>query len=510
MPLDAAYQQAVLNSTIESLFLEAGNSFTMLLFSGGVELSGNGYARGVISATTNASDADENGNCTLRLETDDPFEATGSGLSWSQIEIRNSDATEVVFPKFTYPGSISAGERRKVAYVFGLPRQRYLTTQAEIQTALDDDATTGDAVEIASGDIVLTSPIEYGNTTGNTKVCGDLVGRGKGEPYPIAQPNRGNYTNLVVPSTTKTAEQSAILYTRLYSKLRSMLISGKYADQAESVAKLPIGLDMRWVSGGVGKITASDLFFYWMEIGIRLAKNSNELNCDESTWTNLNFRNCDVCVQTNSVQTMGHVFRDMYVGSSDTVFDVHGGGNIKVDNLLIQDSATTIIHHRSDTPNQFGPNNAGWVIDFLKLDSQAVNSVLVEQDVNDGYYSQIEYRNPQFPLVEWTNPAFNLSGRSKTVVRNACFFQADLLSWNSNWAGVVPQFHLDNAVIWPYDSEIQDITDTAKLFNRVLNLSTGDCDIKVTNCQVYEDTTGSGDIVLRPLDDWSARLTGTA
>ena len=99
MPISEALQQAYLNASLSALFSAAGSSFTMLLYLGATELSGNGYARQTITTIPDASAVNDDALCTVSLETDDPFTAVDGDIEWTHVEIRDSSGDEVVFPR---------------------------------------------------------------------------------------------------------------------------------------------------------------------------------------------------------------------------------------------------------------------------------------------------------------------------------------------------------------------------------------------------------------------------
>lgn len=572
MPINESYQQAILNGALQSLLETAGDSFTLVLFYSGTELSGNGYERKSISTIPEASEAGENGLSTVRLITDTLMTASGGNITWDALELRDSSGDALLFPRFSVSGTILSGESKKVTAVFGLPDNDALysrvsslesetdelaediteltgtvtnldseltgvsmdldtvtttltavsaevdvldsivptpcTTQAAIQAALDTSKTTGKDTVVAAGDIVLTSPINWYNvSSGNTKVGGDLLGKGKGEPYAIDQPNRGVVTNLVVPGS-KSANQSAILYKGLYSKIRGFLISGKYATDAESVPKLPNGLDVRWTGGGAGKLNAQDLFFYWCDKAVRLAATSTELNCDESPWSNLNFIGCNTCFEFNSLQTMSHRFESLYVGSCGKVFDVFGGGSTQIDNLLIQNEIDVVLNFNADNPSSYGWNNSGWEFNFVKFDSQAANSKLVTMEEAEGYYSDVLFNRVQYPVMQWTNEIMNLSGRTKTTLANSVCVPVGKINWTSPSSTAVPTIILENNTFLPWTAEEDAMTTIPEMFAPNLPTSKNDSYVIARNNFRWENL-GAGSRKLTRIPDFEGTFEGT-
>lgn len=461
MPIDEVYQQAIINSVLDSLVTAAGGSFLMVLYYQGTELVGNGYERKSISTIPDASAPNARGICTASLETDEPFEAIDDGLYWTQVEIRSADGNDVIFPKIRYVGSIAAGENRKVTAVFGLPNTRPLDTQELIQEGLDNDVLYGDNAVPAAGDIILTESIDIIGTSGATKAGRQFVGQGFGENYLEEHPNRGNITNFIFLGD-KGDETPIINLRSSFCTIGNFSLAGCLPEQQGSTAKADIGIDLRQADGGVGKIYSEPMFWYWLAIGLRLAATSLEGNCDESTWNKIFSYNCDIAVQCNSQNTMGHVFNELTLSSTPIAFDINGGGNLTTRNGLIGDGET--VWFKFNDPGAYGSNSAKYYCENLKIDSQADQSRLLEMETSSGYYSDLRFDIPQLPIVKWNRSLFHVSGKTKTVVEGGVNLQYGMLSWNSPDANTIPIFHLKDAIIYPYSGHPATPTSAGELF----------------------------------------------
>lgn len=517
MPIAEAYQQAILNGVMQNLLTASGGSFKVALFKNNLELSGNGYSQKSISTVPSASAVGVNGLSTVKLTTDTTLTASGGDISFDSIKILDSTGTNQVLPTFTVTGTISSGESRKVTAVFGLPDNSSvadrvteletsvstletdvtnlepITDASLIQPALDDNLRP---VVIGEGDYTISTGLDVIGISGSTKVGRKIYGAGYGENYAVNHPNRGVITQVIY-NGARDAEQSVVRIKSSFVTLEDLVLSGQ-----STGLRVPIGIDLRQANGGAGKVEANRIFLYYCQKAIRLAKDSNEGNCDESVWNKLFIYLCDVGIEINSAQTLSHVFNDLNVFSVPTVFSINGGGNLESNGGTIE-STTTWFKFNNTTPNEFGSNGSKVIANNLKIDAQAVNTKLVDFDSNTGYYSEVELTCPQFPLAQWTGPMFNLSGKTKTTVRGLNNFQYGRLSWNSPDNNTVPIFNIEDVTVYPYTGHSNNLSSAEGLFPTAGN--TRKCYVIAKNVWQWQGSP----LRLTKLSDFEGELTGT-
>lgn len=465
MPIDEAYQQAILNGVLDSLLTEAGGSFLMLLYDAGVEVTGNGYARQPISTVPRASAVNANGYATTSLETDTPFVGTGSGFSWSQIEIRDSSGTDVVFPKIRHFGSIAAGESRKVTAVFGINKPRRLSDPTEIQTAIDNDKQIGEQVELVADNIVITSAIVADGVSG-----GHIAGAAVSEANDQSSDLLGLATNFVWGGVRDGSEH---MFRQERSDITVKQIGFMGATRAqidvESVDKVDTIYLMRRSTNpigiGTGKTNGEDLYFCYGKNGLVLGENLADGNCDESTWTRCFFDKMDNAVVMNNYQCLEHRFISPRFRLSDVCFRINAGGAL----TTIGGNMThlgSFLYFPSGTSANFGQNSNSYLVEHLKVDSQATGSKVIDQYpiAGNGYYSDIclhklHLPSPLISGVEkpyWhdsdgtdindIDPIIMVSGSTHVHIEDCSTLQRGMIAWDA--PGGFVSIEIDGGRIW--------------------------------------------------------------
>lgn len=505
----AAARAAILDGGLPGLLQLAGGALKVALFRNDVECSGNGYSRQTIDSAAAATNSGESSTADFEAVT---FTPSGGSIVYDQVRVYNRTGATLLLTSARRPEFTISGEAHAVtvqAQIF--ERSPAATTAAELQAALDNQKNAGQPVVLAAVDAptAATIRIDRGGDSDATGIGGDFGGMGFGEPYAAGHPNRVSQSNIVWTGATGGGTPVPIIkYTASYKSLHDFGIFGKYRSASDATAKADIGLDMRWVPGGVGKVDAQRLTAYWCDIAFRLSGESGELNCDESEWRFILVNSCNVGWQLNSVQTMGHALKGLQVVNVPTLFDVYGGGNIKVADVTIETGPTTLVRFNSDDHTQFGWNNSGWEFNNIKFDSQAVGSKLVVMDeLAGGYLCEPVFSRVQFPVVQWTGEILNVSGRTKTTMSRCVCVPPGRTNWTSANSTDVPIIEYDRCTILPWTAGENGIVNGEDLFSANFATSKNDAYGIVRDCWFWRDI-GGGSRVLTRIEDWEGILNG--
>lgn len=470
MPVEEAYQQAALNGCLASLVTAAGGSLTLVLLQDGTELSGNGYARKSISTIPDAS-AIEGGFCTVRLITDTLLTASGGNISWNQLELRDSTGTNVVFPRFSVTGIINSGESKKVAAVFGLPDSDGLYSRvANLETAVDtlesDVSTIESDVSTISGDLddtrfgvgdglqaALTSDKEndvainlaegtYNDSTTLNIINGTgggFVGRGKSDIVTDANTlSRSHSTRMYTGS--KTAGTAHILQERSQFHVSRCNFFGKSPTDIQAVTGTNTPIGWKWVraSGdyagiGTGNTTFFDTVFAGYDVAMDRGSTLLASNCDRNSYYNVTLYRNGTGFRSHNVQGLSDKWYNLEVGHTDTVFDYLAGGKLEVYGALINHPCT-FLQLRNDTQDGFGTNASRWTFNGIDLDSQAVNTKLLDCEAGAYYYAHIVFDGIHFSRNSsdvWTNYCWNIGDNMHVTINNAHNLMAGMIKFTT-------------------------------------------------------------------------------
>lgn len=467
MPIQESYQQAILDGLLANLFTSAGNSFTLVLYFNGTELSGNGYSRKSISTLPVASEVGENGLSTVRLVTDELLSASGGNITWDALELRDSTGTNLVFPRFSVSGTILSGESKKVTAVFGLPDNDAtiarvsaletdvatletdvdeltdnvdipVTTEAELQAALTADITTKKSVKITGGRIITSNTINI--------VDGD-GGRIYGENASLTSSIKDIENILVRLASvlqydgTKTSDQAAIFYDRASCLFERFAFLGKDPDDIlnDTGTNTPRGFVCeRPGSGdpyegiGSGKATFKDFLIGGFDVGWDWGNALADLNCDESQFDNIVAIGLGIMMRVNNLQGMGYKFKNLTIVSLvDKVFQMLAGGKLHAKNVFVG-NPTTLLEMKKTLTDSFSHNNCTYTFENIDFDAQALQSQVLVCDPGN-YFGDFHFKRGTFGTNEatptLTNPHWHIGDQSHLVIEDWHNLMPRSISW---------------------------------------------------------------------------------
>ncbi len=275
-------------------------------------------------------------------------------------------------------------------------------------------------------------------------------------------------------------------------------------DMVALVAKCPVGFHMNqtWAGIGTGKVYMRYVIFQWFTVALKIAADKYEGNCDESSYYDVAFADCDTAVEINNGQGMGHHFWHPRFGQVTNCFYIKAGGDLKTYGGLIGNNVGGLVTPTSyfkfdGSANgfNFGQNNANYYSQGLKVDSQATGCLLVNMDSSYvGYYSNITFDQLHLPSPQnssgteqpyWgytvTSPAFKIAGFANLHVTEAVNLQRGMFRWYNDGTGVC-RITIKNCKIW-WGSGGTAITSVLDLLD--IAGSTGDCHVTIENCYTY-------------------------
>jgi hypothetical protein len=374
-------------------------------------------------------------------------------------------------------------------YVQRLPVWLGLSTEDEVQLALNNAKATGKSVELAGGEIAVTETLTAPYVVGS-----GIRGKGATESVPYTHPLQGLSTRLVwtgdrTDATTSTISQngSATVSTRPLNtllhytggdmSLEQFALDGAYRSDIDlAVAKCPLGLLINRTGNGIGtgKIHARKLTFNYFKTAIQLGVTLNEFNCDESSWYDVAFNRCDVGMKTVNIPGMSHVFYNLRVGGTTTVFDYHAGGDLTCYRAFIGGTTTLL---KFNATAGFGPNNAKYHFYGLKVDAQAQTSKLVDMPVGN-YYADIVFDGLHVSSnTPTTEHMFKVADTTTLQVRNSKNVRQGMFRWNTTSA--------KSLIVVENCRLVANVANPATLFDAAN--STGSCRCIVRNC-ILDDT----------------------
>lgn len=287
-----------------------------------------------------------------------------------------------------------------------------------------------------------------------------------------------------------------------------------------SVAKCPVGflMNQTWAGIGTGKVYMRSVIFQWFTVALKIAVDKYEGNCDESSYYDVAFSDCETAVEINNGQGMGHHFWHPRFGLTTNCFFIKAGGDLKTYGGLVGNNpgglVTPTSYFRFDGSQSgfnFGQNNANYYCQGLKIDNQATGMLLVNMDpAYEAYYSNITFVQLHLPSPQdsvgaaqpyWgytsTAPAFKIAGVVNLYVSEAVNLQRGMFRWYSGVNGVCRITIKDCKVWWGNTgaaiTSVLDLLDVAG--------STGDCYVIIENCYTYDS--------LAPLADYEGTVTGS-
>jgi hypothetical protein len=224
---------------------------------------------------------------------------------------------------------------------------------------------------LPGGAIVFKTPLVLPKKTG-------ISIRGNG--ITIALPE-GAYHNLAGGPATRLvyvgpADKPAISYYGMGLKLDGVTIQrGKYPTppsppQRDGSIALAIAGDE---SPGTGKIVAPQLSIFQFDTAILASARPNNTHADQNQFGFLWVQNCWTVFRSDNVQSVGNQFQLLMVGGScDTVFDIRRGGDLVIDQLVLNNAALVLKTDRVDV------NDCSYEIRTMKVDNFSAGWRLLE------------------------------------------------------------------------------------------------------------------------------------
>lgn len=351
------------------------------------------------------------------------------------------------------------------------------TSFSALQDAITNDKTNAQPVEVKGGDLNCTSTLQIINGSG-----GKLVGQG-GTDIAEQSSDLLKANSTLIYTGTKSTGTPHIKYERADYKISDINLYGKSATDIrnDTGTNTDICLQMTRASGsyvgvGTGKLRMYDVTMAGYNVGIEIAQSLGDGNCDENSFYNLFAYKVDTLVKVNNGQGLSNAFYNLRGSVVDTYFDYYAGGKLHVFGAFVA-HPSTFLKMRNDYVG-FGHNNAVYTIRDLDYDSQALGSMVVDQEPGRPYYADILVDRVHFCMNGsdvWTNAAFNLGDTTILKVTHGVNVQADMFTWNTALNASV--IIVDSCKTWTNVSTAADLFD--------LSNSTGNCRCIVRNCHRY-------------------------
>lgn len=245
-------------------------------------------------------------------------------------------------------------------------------------------------------------------------------------------------SSTFIHAGTRVAQETLLTYQGQQFELSHVNLWGGTAAEiaAAAIAKCPRLLQItKGVGPGTGKALFNQVAFSYGTIGVNIGLDVNEANCDMLTFFKCFFEECDTAVKVNNLQAMDHVYRECHIRTCTIFCDVHAGGHFKVEDGAV--SSPTIIYNFNPASSAgYGPNGASYIIDNLKVDSQAANSYMVKMVHHNPYYADFTSRNIHFSATAPTNPVWQISGQSRNRIYDCKNMHPGMIAWQNAGANV--------------------------------------------------------------------------
>jgi hypothetical protein len=351
-------------------------------------------------------------------------------------------------------------------------------TEPSLNTALAS-ASSWRAYTASNGNLQLPPMLTLTNPLSLPYVAGGVI-EGLGHAEPVAPNNQfsGPVSN-VIWAGARTSGTTMLTMPGQRTVLRNFNLHGATRAQIDTAAvtKVPILVQITNPSSslGTGGFIFQGICFSYADVGVNSGLVAGGSNCDELTFDKCFFDRLGVGVRVNNHQGMDHVYRECHFRSTPILIDVNAGGHFRVEDCLIANGASTLFNFGSSGSGT-GPNNASYRVDGLKIDTQALNSRIINMSalVNVPYYADVYCARVHFPVDNaWQNPAFTISGKTACHVVRCKNLMADMFTWNSTTGQGTPYYHIDGCRLY-------GINTAADLFDA--GSSTGSCRVRVTNC----------------------------
>ncbi len=309
-------------------------------------------------------------------------------------------------------------------------------------------------------------------------VGGVIEGLGRSEPATPSDATAGPVSN-VIWAGARTGTTAMLTMTGSQTVLKNCNLHGATKAQIAvvSVIKVPVILQIDRTAGsgvGTGDILIEGVCFSYGDIAINVGELVGDFNCDQITVSKCFFDRIDTAVmRINNQHGLDITFRECHFRSSPIIVDVKAGGHVHLIDCVIGNTPTTVFNFDPISHLGYGSNGASYTVDGLKVDSQAVDSVIVKMVEHNPYYADVYCERIHFPGdVVWTVPAFKPSGATAVHVEHCKNLQGGMFAFNNAASAQgLPYIHIDG-------SRVNDTTFLAAEFFTGAGLGR----YKVTNC----------------------------
>lgn len=240
----------------------------------------------------------------------------------------------------------------------------------------------------------------------------------------------------------------------------------------------PIGLRVTKSQSGLapGKHALNKLMFYSCGVGLQIGQTASENNCDLVSLHDGDFVLCDVGIQVNNSQSMGHYFNAKHVQQCAILCEVNAGGAFVIDgpSVLSPKSGVgcTVLHVKSSVADT-ARNNGYFEIRNFKSDSSAYATMKLVVFDNENYANVVINGG----ILSWTSPQpasiprCEIKSNQSLTIRNVLNVHGDFVKYD---CGVGEQCNIlfDRCRLEAYTSLEAMISDD----------STGDAVVTLRDC----------------------------
>jgi hypothetical protein len=376
------------------------------------------------------------------------------------------------------------------------PKWLGLSTESDVQNALTNARKAGRTVELAGGEIPVTTTL-----TTPFSIGGGMRGKGVAEPLAYTHSLQGlasrlvwaggsrgsgtENTNAWTGSVTPTVRplDTLVHYTGSDMSLEQFCLDGATRSQIdESIAKCSLGLLINRTANGIGtgKIHARKLTFNYFDTAIQVGTHLSEHSCDESAWYDVMIDRCGTGMLTKNLQGMGHTFYNLRFWRTNIGFDFQAGGDLTCYRTFLSDEITLL--KLRNQASSFGLNNGKYHFYGVKTDAQGEYGKLVDMEAGSNYYSiDILFDGLHVGTNTLTNydHMFHIADRTILQVRDSKNLRKGMFRWTTSTAA---KANNQTFIIVENCRLMSNVTAALDLFDSAN--STGSCHVIVRNCIV--------------------------
>jgi hypothetical protein len=474
--LTDVYRTAFLNGGMPAVLIAAGGSLKVRLLIDGAELSGNGYERATVASIPVGSTDGTTSTTTITPN----FVSTGD-YTFDQVEILNGLATERVDISDRFePVTIADGEELDVNVRFVVPSTSPLASISETTFRNAISSASAWRTYVSAKGTLKVPMLMFPTTEIELPYCagGRLLGEGFSESASPTHPLAGPASNIIYDGVRDGSEclmsvrgqQFEIGHLNLHGATKAQI-------EAALIAKCARLMQITNDGGGgigTGKSWIHDVCYEYGKVGVNIGQTAGESNCDMLHFQRCMFDRCDVAVRINAEQALDHTFDFSHIRFTPIFLDIKCGGHFKVIDGAIGHTTCNLLNFNPVGTGGFGPNGSSYIVENLKIDSQAFDSRIVYMPDGNRYYADILVKgNTHLPVELPTHPRFTISGQTCCKLLDVKNLHLGDISWKSAGGLGVPRYILERCRFYSASS----------LANLIASLDkAGPCRISMLHC----------------------------